>query len=416
MQVVRAKSKAHDAVRLEIPVTGYRSLQIPGVDKARMGMCFLRVTDLPAILDDFMAVNPRVPSRSKKGVLGGPVISGILNTLRQSPADMVLKNQGIYVLADAVEFDGKEKVSSGTLSLTLRDVGKHGIVNGGHTYAAIREAVDSASEEERRTLDRAYVRLNVYTGVDEEFVPEIAEGLNRSKQVDDPSLLNLQGDFDSIRKVMRNKPGAGQIAYHQGDDGSVYISEVLVYLEMFNVHRYSSRRHPNSLYNRQSLGFQYFQDDLRTDASTIDALTALLPEILQLADHIRAAVPESSNRNRLTFGRVKVGKERAGSARPRPIHLPFIGATTQYRVPNGWVYPMLSAFRANLVLSKSGGLEWRMPLEQLLGLVIDDLVAVCIAEHKDSQGRPELIGKRESAYSACYSKVEIVLAKAGLLR
>ena len=74
MQLITTKRrKAPDNAHFKMPVTGYRSLQIPGVDGARMGMCFLRVTDLP-ILDDFMAVNPRVPPRSKKGVLAGPAV------------------------------------------------------------------------------------------------------------------------------------------------------------------------------------------------------------------------------------------------------------------------------------------------------------------------------------------------------
>ena len=34
------------------------------------------------------------------------------------------------------------------------------------------------------------------------FSGEIAEGLNRSMQVNDPSLENLQGSFDNIKKVM----------------------------------------------------------------------------------------------------------------------------------------------------------------------------------------------------------------------
>jgi len=78
------------------------------------------------------------------------------------------------------------------------------------------------------------VRLHVLQGIDEARVPEIAEGLNRSKQVDDPSLDNLRGVFDNITDVMRGKPGEKAIAYHHGADGEVYITDVVVYLQLFN--------------------------------------------------------------------------------------------------------------------------------------------------------------------------------------
>ncbi len=404
---------------LSIAVTGFRTLQIPGVDGARLGTCFVRVTDLPIGLDAFMAINPRVPSRTKVGLLRGPVAQGILSTLREQPHEMVIKNQGIYVLAAETKFAVNADVGkggAGTLELKLADKGKHGIVNGGHTYAAIREAIETATPEELESLKEAYVRLNVYVGVDEEFVPEMAEGLNRSKQVDDPSLVNLQGDFDAIRKALKGIPGASEIAYHQGDSGSIYISEILVYLEMFNVHRFSSRKHPNALYNRAALGLKYFSQDMQEDEVLLQALIGLLPDILWLADSIRSMVPRASNRNSLKFGRIKLGTERAGTPKATKVQLPFISSESAYRVPNGWTYPMLAAFRANLALGVDGELAWRMPLKELLGLTIDELVGVCVVELRDNNMRPELIGKRESAYSTCYAKVELVLAKAGLLQ
>src|SRR4051812_33321892 len=81
-----------------IPAEEFRSLPVPGFDGAKLGTCFARVTDLPAELSDFMKVNPRVPKRSAKGVLSGPVPKAILETLREYPEEMALKNAGIYVL------------------------------------------------------------------------------------------------------------------------------------------------------------------------------------------------------------------------------------------------------------------------------------------------------------------------------
>ena len=213
-----------------LPTDEYRSQPIPGFDaKAKMGSCFARVVDLPQELDGFMKVNPRVPTRNQKDLLSGPVCKGILLTLRESPEDMAIKNQGIYLLVEDAVFL-REKGGQGTLSITLSDSNRHGIVNGGHTYAAIREAIEHSEEVEQESVEQAFVRLHVMQGIDAEKVPEIAEGLNRSKQVDDPSLRNLQGLFQRVKDIMKGHPGDDAIAYKQGDDGDVYISEVLVNL------------------------------------------------------------------------------------------------------------------------------------------------------------------------------------------
>ncbi len=404
-----ARSSKPGPLKLQFGVNAFRTLPIPGVDSARLGVCFVRATDIPASLDRYMEINPRVPSRNKTGILSGPVAKGILETLREQPDEMVMKNQGIYLLVSSTQYEHDE--NNGVLSLILNDSGKHGIINGGHTYAAIREAVETATPEELKELERAYVRLNIFQGVDEDWVPEIAEGLNRSKQVDDPSLINLQGDFDTIRRVMKGRPGEQAISYHQGDEGDMYISEVLVYLEMFNKQRFTERKHPNGLYNRQGLALKYFSEDMQNYQSGLTKLIGLLPDFLKLADNIRLLVPTAATKNRLQFGRIKVGAERAGSHRPRTIPLPFIGKTSTYRVPNGWVYPILAAFRANL----RDDYTWRVPLEDLLPAIIDDLAGVCVVEHRDNNMRPELIGKRESAYSACYLRVQLYLAKLGKL-
>ncbi|MHC4063879.1 MAG: AIPR family protein [Planctomycetota bacterium] len=396
----------------------YRSHPIPGVEgPAKIGDCFVRVTDLPERLDDFMKVNPRVPKRSQKGVLSGPVIKGILSTLFDNPQDMVLKNQGIYLLIDHAEFD-RAKGGLGKLTITLSDSARHGIVNGGHTYAAIRDAVEQSEETDGASLDSAFVRLHLLQGIEESKVPEIAEGLNRSKQVDDPSLLNLRQHFQRIKDVMEGKPGEEAISYHQGSDGDVYISEVLVYLELFNIDRYNENKHPVGLYRSQARALKFFEADLKGKPSPADLLIPRLPEILALGDSIRAETPEAAKRIGFEFGRMKLGsgKVRAASEKHRNTRLPFISSTVNHRVPNGWLLPMLAAFRANVDWDRSASrFEWFMALDEVLPGVIDDLVRVCVGEHRDNNMRPEWVGKREAAYRQCYDKVLLFLARRGML-
>lgn len=400
---------------VSLPVTDCRTISVPGIDGAKLSVCYVKVGDMPAELENYMEINPRVPSRTSKGILSGPITKGILETLREKPEQMALKNQGIYLLADTADFN--RGGTPNKLTLSFKDVGRHGIINGGHTYAAIRESIETATPNELEALQQAYVKLHVFQGIDEDFVPEIAEGLNRSRQVDDPSLSNLQGEFDVIRRALREIPGSKNVAYHQGDAGDIYITEILVYLELFNLSRFSERKHPNALYNRAALGLKYFSEDMAQHRRLMDALIKRLPDFLWLADTLRKLTPAAAKHNQFRFGRAKVGTARAGSEAHKGTLLPFLGETVDYRVPNGWVFPMLAAFRANLRWDESAKqLEWSIPLERLVPDVIDDLVGVCVVEHRDNNVRPEIIGKRESAYAQCYVKMQLHLARKGLLR
>ncbi len=399
-----------------IPAEEFRSLPIPGYDGAKIGTCFAKVTDVPPGLADFMKVNPRVPKRSAKGVLSGPVPKAILDTLRESPEEMALKNAGIYVLADSVEH-ARERGGSGVVTVTLSDQQKQGIVNGGHTFAAICEAVETADEDQMATLQQAFVRLHLLQGIPHDMVAEIAEGLNRSKQVQDPSLENLRGHFDEIKKVMTGQVGNEAIAYHEGADGDVYIAEVLALIEMFNFDRYPKDEHPYGLYAHQSRAVREFSEDFEANPSPAKLVIRRLPEILRLADMIRRdAPPLAKDRANFQIGRMKVGEGKKGRVASSDAHLYFLGESSKYRLPNGWLYPILAAFRANVVwnLNKSQ-FDWRVSNEEILARCLPDLVSVCVNEHRNNNQKPEWVGKRDSAYRQCHLHVELYLAKQGKL-
>ncbi|MFZ0588892.1 MAG: AIPR family protein, partial [Bryobacteraceae bacterium] len=376
--------------------------------------CFVSVTALPEDLDKFMEVNPRVPNRTQGGVLSGPVIAGIRETLTDNPEDMAIKNQGIYLLVEDAAFN-RAAGGNGQLSITLTHPDKHGIVNGGHTFAAIRDAIEHADEMELKTISRAYVRLHILQGIEGQKVAEIAEGLNRSKQVDDPSLANLQGHFDTIRKVMAGNPGENEIAYHQGGDGDIYIAEILVFLEMFNRERFDRKKHPHYLYNRTKSALEFYQKDLESKPSPLDILVPRLPEILELSDLIQKETPAAARRVGFEFGRMGKGKHRAGAKTNKNIHLPFLDTMMNYRVPKGWLYPMLAAFRANVTWDlRHQKFEWKVPVKKLVNAIIDELVQVCVTEHRDNNLQPDKVGKRESTYVQCYDKLQLYLLESGL--
>ena len=379
-------------------------IPVPGLDGAKVLNCFARVTEIPESLDNWMETNPRVPNRTQKGILSGPVIKGIMSTLLNDPTMMGLKNQGIYLSVESVNH------YKGDIVIHLTDRSIHGIVNGGHTYAAIRDAIETTGEEAARSLERAYVPLHILTGIPAGVMADIAEGLNRNKQVDDSSLANLQGRFRPIQEAMVGEPGARSIAYHQGAQGEVDISDVLVFLEMFNQERFDQTKHPSYLYSRVKSAQEFYLKDLDAKPSPITLLVPHLPEILRLSDLIRRETPAAAKRQGFEFGRMKTGKTAKRAKSTQQVALPFLGESMSYRVPDGWLYPMLASFRANVKWDLARGkFQWLVPLNDLVPKVIDRLVGVCISEHKFGGQKPDRVGKADSAYSQCYDKVQLYL-------
>jgi hypothetical protein len=140
-------------------------------------------------------------------------------------------------------------------------------------------------------------------------------------------------------------------------------------------------------------------------------------EILSLVDKIAMNTPTAAKRIGFEFGRMKTdAKKRAGSQKNRNTRPPFIGKTMNYRVPRGWLMPMTAGFRANVIWDLGAEqFEWRIPIDELLDGVIDDLVRVCVTEHRDNNMRPEWVGNRESSYRQCYDRVLLYLARRGKL-
>jgi len=391
------------SLTLDLPCK-YTAVPIPGHPKAQMGTGYVPVLEIPSELKDWMEVNPRVPNTSVTGIVTGPVPAAIRKTLWEDPEMMAVMNAGLFLLVDSAEsYNAKGGESRVRMRMIDRD--QHGLVNGGHTFATILDAASRASDDQLSKMGRAQVRLHVMRGLDPETVVEIAQGLNRSKQVKDTSLRNLDNQFDALKSAMKGRQGEDQIAYYEGDSGDVDIAEVLAYLEMFNLDRYPLGAHPHNLYGRRYNAMKQFDEDIDSNPKAIQLLMKKMPDILVLSDRIREttlATCDEATIVRFQIGRAKSGDRRVRSPENRNTPLHFLGKSMDGNPPGAWLYPMLAAFRANVLWNSSTGkFAWKVPVDQLLEAVAPMLVATCVKEHQDNQGKPEFVAKRSSAYQIC---------------
>ena len=418
-----------NSFEFRIAADDYRVLPIPyyGLDNGKqpkLATCFVSVQDLPDELKEWMAVNPRIPRFDKAGDLKGTVANGIVTTLMEDPEKFVLMNQGIYLLTEKVDFT-KESGGKGLVSLRFTNPEQHGLVNGGHTFRAICQVAEDPERPEN--FEKAYVRLHIMEmeGADAALIAQIAEGLNRSLQVDNPSLENLRGTFDKIKQHLAGKPGSEQIAYRQGDEGEVEIQQVLTYISMLNLNQFPDRKtHPHILFGQPKLVLELFVKDTnpkdnkdnKDKDSAFARLLSHLHEILVLSDLIQKRAAEQPQIARLKVSKAKKNNRvRSERNKNRPAY--FAGGTIGGNVPLGLLYPMLAAFRANISRPawKEGRLEWLVEPKELLEATIKEMVQIVRQEYDDNKSKPAEVGRKEAAYRGCYSVVVMELAQRNIV-
>lgn len=409
-------------LELRLPTEQFRSLPIPGQslgDKpTKLYTCFVKVEDLPTELGDWMQVNPRMPQRRGEArKITGKVAQRIMNTLREEPALFVLKNQGIYVLVDHAEHV-KETGGEGFLAMRLTDRSIHGVVNGGHTLLSSLQVVEDGEIGEAAT---PYVRLHIIESVDPDRITDLAEGLNRSLQVKDASLANLEGEFQVIKDALKGKHGAERVSYTMGDTGDIDIQDVLARIAALNLKLYPDEsRSPNAVFGQPAKVLSEFQTDIDPDANGgFSAYAVMMPhvhEILTLFDRVVAETAKYTDKEKrlALLGRRK-GKDLLAK-NPKPA--PFAdGVVIDRRFFAGLVYPIFAAFRANMDAKAwaAGEFKWIMPPEELLAETINDLCDVVRAAYGDLNNDPAQVGKKPSAYRSCYQVVLLRLLRAGNL-
>lgn len=396
----------------EVRALPYPDQSIADGGRAKRLTFFASVDDLKPELKNWMEVNPRRPVLDKADKLRGPVAKQLITTLIEEPETFVLKNIGIFILAADYKWEKKEG-GAGHLEVILDDLQTQGVVNGGHTLHAILEG----RESEDYKPGKAFVPVHVLVGINADYIVELAEGLNRSLQVNDKSLENLAGTFKSIKAVMTGKKGADEIAYRQGDDGDVDIMYVLQLMGCFNLSTYDRRKHPNELFGQSKRLLQEFAHDEEHGSKVYGKVVQHLPEILVLSEKIQQAAYE---KRAASLGKRKVSNSkknnRAASAKNRRQAI-FADGELRAKFFDGWLFPMVAAFRACLSGEEwgKGKFVWIVDPLDILDEVIEELVDHVMNTYEDYREKPAEVGRKPTAYQLCYSAVQMYLAQEGKL-
>lgn len=389
---------------IKFPVKSFRKIVSPYEESgAKTYIAVINVKDIPEVLEDWRGLNPRDPK-----VTSG-VAKKISDTLRDDPSSFFFRNRGITIIAEKTEFDNQND----TLAIEMSDKAHNGLLDGGHTFRVIRNFVENLPQEELNDFN-AFVKIEIIEGIsDTDLVANIVEARNTSTQVKEQSLEELRKSYEAIHEILDTKPYGQNIAYKEyelSEDGSVKnidIKEILSYLVCFDIEAFEKTQ-PIKAYSTKSSVIDHFKQNKERMLKYVP----LIPQILELRDQIYLQLPEAYNDAGGRFGGLKGVIPTSNKPRMDQVNLPFIGEQSAYRIPNGFIYPVLAAFR-NLIRINNDKCEWKTDPIKFFNELKDDLAKI-VGKQAIEFNNPNKLGKDEATWTMCYQTVELATLRRNL--
>ena len=351
------------------------------------------VSEIPAAWSNWLDVNARDSSAK------GRVPKAIRSTLTDKPEWFAEYNRGLTLVASHVEWDNK------TNQLTLRfdDHDYHGVLDGGHTLRAILDDREESGTE----AQSSYCNVEIFTGLDDTEIPDVVEARNTSKQVASKSLLNLEGSFDRLKEALGKK--ASQISWKENEDGAFDVREVIAILTALDAGSYTGNAHPVPAYSGKEACLKRFASD--EHAPSYERLYDIAGDALEMWDQIQFSLPGHYNERGPEPGTTgKFGRLKGVKYTPKkPKHLPFINKRTEYDIPTGYIYPVLSSFRAMLE-DDNGNWTWGKginPVQLIKEGIAADIFISSVRESINNYRNPNRTGKDTQAWTSAYQAARI---------
>lgn len=378
---------------IKIPTESFKKIEIPGeATRGKMCIAVVNIKDLTEELDEWREVNPREVN------LSSGVSNQIMKTLLEKPEDFILRNRGLTIIANHVEYDNQLKV----IRLEMGEKSRNGVLDGGHTLMNIRKYLEN--EEEPRD---AYVRLEILEGIgDIDETVKIVDARNRSTQVKNVAFENLLGHLDPLKNILSKELYADKIAYKENelaeDDTKkeVAIEEILSYVLCFDAEDFDHNTHPIKAYSGKASVVKHYEKHFKQ----MEKYYPLAPDILALRDAIYEDLPKVWNEAGNDGEGGRIGKIRGVKNLKTAKILPFSGQETKYVLPDGFIYPALAAFRP-LVKVENGQASWKDGLLKVYKALREELIKK-VVESAIRTKNPNETGKNLDLWGVCYAMVE----------
>ena len=367
-----------------------------GSQNLRRYYAVVPVTEIPGDWADWLEVNARDSSNK------GRVPKAIRQTLNDKPEWFATYNRGLTIVASDIQIDNKAKYV--TIGFENREY--HGVLDGGHTLHAI---LDERSDEEAQP---GFCNLEIFTGLDEGEIPSVVEARNTSKQVASKSLLNLEGAFEGLKSAIGEEKEE-LIIWKENGEGDLDVRELIGILTALDPSTIVEGTQPVKAYSGKESCLKRF----REHTENYEKLFDIAGDALEMWDAIQYWLPGHYNKMGATpgssgrFGRLTDVESLDGvkSNSKKPKVLSFIGKSTKHNIPTGYIYPVLSAFRAMLV-EKDGKWTWGKginPLEMIEEGVAAEIFVNSVRHSINNYHNANRTGKDTQAWASAYQAARI---------
>lgn len=354
---------------------------------------YIAICDVKDIPDSFpMETNPREQKMTTN--VAKKIKESLLNT---SELNFYLLNRGILLSAKDVSYSNY----SNEITVSFEDCEVHGNVDGGHTYRTILQYRDQLDPGQQ------YVKIEILTGIEGIF-QSLAAARNTSVQVQDKSIAELEDRFDIIKNTLANESYISRVYFKENDAGDIDVADLLAVLNMFNISRYSGMASfPINSYSSKKKCIDLYISDHKqygeSEKNPYVKMIGIMPDIFRLYDAIEVGM-NRFYRQKNPSGRYGATKGVQIPKSGQAFRSKFLDNDLEVASPNGFIYPILGAFRA-LVEEQDNQYVWKQNPFTVLERVGAELVESTVSMSRSLGNNPQSVGKDANIWKTLYMTV-----------
>lgn len=361
-----------------------------GEKAAEMYIAICDVKELPDCIP--METNPREQKMTTN--VAKKIRESLLNP---TELNFYLLNRGILLSAKNVSYNNYFN----EMTIEFEDLEVHGNVDGGHTYKTILQNRDQLEPGQQ------YVKLEILTGIEGIF-QSLAAARNTSVQVQDKSIAELEDRFDLIKNTLASESYLKRVYFKENDTGDIDVADMLAMLNMFNIARYPGMAaFPINSYSAKKRCIDLYIADHRlygeTELNPYVKMTPVMPDIFRLYDAIEVGM-NKFYRQKNPGGRYGATKGVIVPKAGQKLTSKFLQNEMEAASPNGFLYPILGAFRA-LLAEQNGMYYWKKNPFAVLEKVGADMVESTVSMSRSLGNNPQSVGKDQNIWKTLYMTV-----------
>jgi AIPR protein len=331
----------------------------------------------------------------------------MLETLRTDPQSFVFKNNGMMLVTETIRAEGNR------ITVTCRepdvdeDFAGHGVLNGGHTYEALKFAMDEAENGNpaySAAGEFASVMLTIGIGIQEDEIWKISRARNTSEKVPLHALRELAGDWSLLKKFLPEQ-SRKLVAFKPNEPGSedaeYDVTELVRRLALLNNGMFPAEKNQHPVKAYSSIGAlvrQYQQEDFLEVAP-------LLPDALNLEERVMREWDALRGK-----GQDKVAIAKATGVTKESTTL-LNGSVVPIYLPAPFVLPVMAAFR---VFIKNG--QWARSIDDLWEKYGRRTIQALWDTYKEQgKSNPAMFGRNRTSWAATCDLTKSAAIQMGLI-